>query len=222
MRNSDYIVCLECNKKFCMISNTHLKYRHDMTIEYYKNKWNNPDMITDWHIHLLNIGKKKLNVSKEKNPFYGKHHSEETKQKIRLKKLGRPSPMKGIKRYDILGENNPSKRQEVRNKISIKVKKSFERRPFGHSGKYNPCYIDGRSFELYGEEWNNKLKEKIRKRDNHICQYCGISQDDLTEKLIVHHIDYNKKNNNENNLVSVCRFCHAKKHGDIIKCLKLV
>ena len=29
-------------------------------------------------------------------------------------------------------------------------------------------------------------------------------------KLQVHHIDYNKKNNNESNLISLCNGCHGK------------
>ena len=28
--------------------------------------------------------------------------------------------------------------------------------------------------------------------------------------LDVHHIDYNKKNNKENNLLTLCRFCHTR------------
>ncbi|NQU99405.1 MAG: HNH endonuclease [Parcubacteria group bacterium] len=30
------------------------------------------------------------------------------------------------------------------------------------------------------------------------------------EKLSIHHIDYNKQNNNPNNLISLCRKCHVK------------
>ena len=31
----------------------------------------------------------------------------------------------------------------------------------------------GKSFEKYSLEWNKDLKEKVRKRDNYICQLCN-------------------------------------------------
>ena len=71
-------------------------------------------------------------------------------------------------------------------------------------------WLGGISFEPYGLEFNNKLKEKIRKRDNYTCQECGKKQKELGYKLHIHHIDYNKKNNQEKNLISLCRQCHLK------------
>jgi hypothetical protein len=32
----------------------------------------------------------------------------------------------------------------------------------------------------------------------------------IGKKLQIHHIDYNKKNNNLNNLISLCLSCHTK------------
>jgi 5-methylcytosine-specific restriction endonuclease McrA len=72
----------------------------------------------------------------------------------------------------------------------------------------------GISFEEYPYEWKDDLKESIRKRDNYICQLCGVHQDELKngqlEKLDIHHKDYNKKNLNPDNLISLCRSCHVK------------
>ena len=68
----------------------------------------------------------------------------------------------------------------------------------------------GISFEPYGLEFNNELKEKIRERDNYECQECHIKQEELKKKLNVHHIDYNKKNNNPLNLIALCPKCHLK------------
>lgn len=79
-----------------------------------------------------------------------------------------------------------------------------------HSGENNPQWRGGISFEPYGLEFNNDLKEKIRERDNWTCQECGIHQDNLDEHLCIHHIDYDKKNNSEDNLISLCRSCHAQ------------
>lgn len=86
-----------------------------------------------------------------------------------------------------------------------------------YSGENSPSWLGGKSFEPYGIEFNEKLKEQIRKRDNHSCQECGKDEYDLSfEKsaynrlLRVHHIDYNKKNNNQLNLISLCLKCHMR------------
>ena len=60
----------------------------------------------------------------------------------------------------------------------------------------------------YNHEFTEVLKEQIRARDNYTCQLCGAKQSDLSRKLDVHHIDYNKANCDPSNLVTLCRFCH--------------
>ena len=62
----------------------------------------------------------------------------------------------------------------------------------------------------YPYEFNNQLKEQIRQRDNYECQLCFINQEEMNERLIVHHIDFNKQNSSEENLISLCRSCHGK------------
>ncbi len=83
-----------------------------------------------------------------------------------------------------------------------------------HKGEKNPNWQGGVSFEPYGQDFNIKLKEKIRKRDNYECQECHKKQEELKRKLDVHHIDYNKKNNNHLNLISLCQKCHLKTNGN--------
>lgn len=77
-------------------------------------------------------------------------------------------------------------------------------------GKNNPNWKGGLSFEEYGNKFNNKLKEQIRYRDQYKCKICNCSQLENGRKLDVHHIDYNKKNNNINNLIALCISCHMK------------
>jgi len=81
-------------------------------------------------------------------------------------------------------------------------------------GEKNPMWNDGSSAKLYGIEFNNKLKEQIRKRDTYLCRECGIIQECLPRKLSVHHIDYNKENNDIYNLISLCGICHSKTQKD--------
>lgn len=61
----------------------------------------------------------------------------------------------------------------------------------------------------YPTEWNEALRRKIRKRDNYQCRTCGKTQKEEEIALPVHHIDYNKENNKETNLITLCRVCHA-------------
>lgn len=49
-----------------------------------------------------------------------------------------------------------------------------------------------------------KIKKYIKKRDNFACVLCGTAK----KRLDVHHIDYDKKNNEENNLITLCFRCH--------------
>ncbi len=74
----------------------------------------------------------------------------------------------------------------------------------------NPMWKGGASFEPYGLEFNEELKDYVRMRDGYSCQKCDKTQEELGYKLHVHHIDFNKKNNNPTNLVCLCMKCHAK------------
>jgi hypothetical protein len=86
------------------------------------------------------------------------------------------------------------------------------------SKEKNPRWIDGRSFLPYSPEFNEKLKEKIRERDGRVCQYCGKTEEqeltDLGWKLSIHHKDYNKKNCQSDNLVSLCNICNVKMNSN--------
>lgn len=81
-------------------------------------------------------------------------------------------------------------------------------------GDKNPNWIDGRSFEDYPVEFNDELKLKIRDRDDHICQNCGMTEEEhfivYGSNLAIHHIDYNKKNCKEDNLLTLCDGCNLR------------
>jgi DNA-directed RNA polymerase subunit RPC12/RpoP len=71
-------------------------------------------------------------------------------------------------------------------------------------GKNNPNWIDGRSFEPYTIEFNQDLKNQIKKRDKYECKKCG------KKGTHIHHIDYNKQNCEENNLITLCIKCNGQ------------
>ena len=76
------------------------------------------------------------------------------------------------------------------------------------SKENNPNWQGGIGKLPYPYEFNNVLKEKIRKRDNYKCQLCGCLEVECNRKLDVHHIDYDKENCKENNLISLCNRCN--------------
>jgi len=71
-------------------------------------------------------------------------------------------------------------------------------------GEKSVCWLGGKSFEPYTVDWTETLRRAIRERDRYLCQLCDSYGN------IVHHIDYDKKNSNPNNLVTLCLHCHSK------------
>lgn len=93
-------------------------------------------------------------------------------------------------------------------------------------------------FNKYSEDWNDKIRPGILKRDNYKCQECGVVHKryiirDKTggwkyiEKveyeeycslkmrvyrifLQVAHLDSNKDNNEDSNLRTMCLWCHLR------------
>lgn len=68
----------------------------------------------------------------------------------------------------------------------------------------------GISFEPYPPTFNQQLKDRIRVRDNFICQLCGVPELECDRRLTIHHIDYDKQNCKEDNLTSLCCSCNGK------------
>lgn len=81
-------------------------------------------------------------------------------------------------------------------------------------GKNNGRYVDGRASIRYPQEYTYYLRQKIKKRDNYTCQLCKIKEKKFKlthyKGLEIHHIDYNKKNCKENNLITLCGNCNKR------------
>jgi len=67
--------------------------------------------------------------------------------------------------------------------------------------------------QSYGRGWNAKLKRCVRERDGNRCSICESPQSECEGTLVVHHIDYNKRNCSPSNLITLCRSCHSKTNG---------
>lgn len=78
------------------------------------------------------------------------------------------------------------------------------------SGSNHPNWQGGKSFGEYGFGFTKSLKREVKERDNYSCNIC--KEQLLSEELLIHHIDENKKNNKLNNLITLCFSCHGKLH----------
>lgn len=81
-------------------------------------------------------------------------------------------------------------------------------------GKKHYNWRGGISKFPYLFNFNDELKNEIKERDNYICQNCKITEEEhitvFGRVLPIHHIDYDKKNNNKNNLITVCIACNVR------------
>lgn len=130
--------------------------------------------------------------TKEKisNTLKGRKFTEEHKRNLKKALKGKVGVKKGAK-------------------FSIKTREKMSKAHLGKNNRekhYN--WQGGKSFEPYSIEWTKTLKISIRERDKYRCKLCGEPQGDKAHH--VHHIDYDKKNCNPNNLVTLCNKCHQK------------
>jgi len=148
---------------------------------------------------------KMSNASKGKKKT--KEHSKNMSKALKGKKISEEERQKRIIRGASVGKKNPmygKKQAEIsRQKISkTRIERGVAK------GENNSQWQNGKSFEPYGLEFNKEFKQTIYERDSYTCQCpdCGHK----TDLLDAHHIDYNKKNNNPENLITLCRSCHMK------------
>ena len=78
------------------------------------------------------------------------------------------------------------------------------------AGEGNPNWRGGLSFIRYPLGWNKTFKEQIRNRDGYKCKICGKPEIENNKRLDIHHINYDKKDLNIDNLISLCMSCHRK------------
>lgn len=154
----------------------------------------------------------------------GKHHSEETKRKmseshkgkkfsketclkISESKKGKLNPNYGKCFHTWEGKLLPD---ETRQKMS-NAKMGDKNPNYGKwTGEDNPQWLGGISFLPYSPSFNQQRKDKVRVRDNFICQLCGVPELECNQRLSVHHIDYDKMNSRMDNLIALCNSCNLK------------
>ena len=122
-----------------------------------------------------------------------------------IKSRTRSECVKG-KRNPFYGKKHTTKTRKI---ISEMAKK--------RTGELNPFWKGGKSFIPYPLGWTKTFREQIRYRDGYTCQRCGIPEVKCNRKLHVHHVDTNKNNLAESNLISLCNSYHKKEHLKICR-----
>jgi len=127
------------------------------------------------------------------NYWLGAKHTEETKDKIRQIRKG------------------TTHSKETKEKIS-KANNGENHPMYGRKGPLSPAWKGGISAEPYCFAWSfDEFKQMIKDRDNNMCQNPMCSH--KSPKLVIHHIDYDKKNCNPNNLITLCISCNLRANG---------
>lgn len=149
-------------------------------------------------------------LTKELNPFFGRTHTKESKQKMSIKLTGLPGPMLGRKHSEeskqkmrIVNLQNGNKPPDqtgfhLSEEARLKISKA-------HRG---PNHYNWKGGTVdYGSDWLWQ-KKKCYERDNWDCQICrkhgGL--------LHAHHIIPYRicKSNHLDNLITLCQPCHTE------------
>lgn len=160
----------------------------------------------------------------EKATWFGKHLTKETKNKLSKALQGKITWNKGMKMDEgFCRKNSEAHKGQISwckgrhiqtNTGRTHFKKGIIPWNYGLPPEKQPAWAGGTSKLPYGFDFSTELKDIIRERDSFECQGCGILEIELDEKLTIHHINYDKTDNNESNLIALCRKCNAKANYD--------
>lgn len=173
------------------------RYIDGRTLKQYYCKCGNKISYSNWR-----CGKRRCAKCAQKNKTLSKEH----RKKIGISLKGKNNPMFGKVGY-WKNKKRPAHSiiMKIRGKNRIHSLKTKSKMSIIRGGTGIP-YENSE----YGANFDSSLKEQIRARDHYTCQMCGCSQLENGKQLDVHHIDYNKKNLDWSNLITLCKSCHMK------------
>ena len=163
-------------------------------------------------VKLSAAHKDKLSLAMKGKPshFAGHHHSNKSRNKISKSLLGDRHPRwKGGKPKCVdcgakLSDYGVARCKPCATKF--------------HVGKNNPNWHGGVSRAPYHFEFDSKLRDGIRKRDDYTCQNCGMTEEEhlivLGKVLNVHHIDYDKSSVAQKDLITLCFWCNIRANSN--------
>lgn len=103
-----------------------------------------------------------------------------------------------------------AKHPEIKQKVSEGVKKRWQDPEYrkrceeAQKGEKSTLWKGGIQFEPYSPDFSREYRKSIRERDNYTCQLCKKNG------KAIHRIDYDKRNSNPKNLITLCFKCHSK------------
>lgn len=102
---------------------------------------------------------------------------------------------KGVKRPDMLGDNNPMRNPSIAAKCVIAVKEAMYRPEVNKkfSGPNHPNWHGGISRLPYCWKWTQELKERIRAFFDYQCLICNKTIKENGRELDCHHVYDNKQ-----------------------------
>jgi hypothetical protein len=138
----------------------------------------------------------------DNNYWLGKKQSKETC-------LKRSKSLTGKKRVPFTAEHRANIGKTKRGiKPSLETLRKRSLSMIGkNKGNENGMWNSGSSFLPYPTFWTIELREKIRERDNYQCQLCFKKENG--RKHHIHHINFDKQDCNNKNLITLCPQCHA-------------
>jgi hypothetical protein len=148
-------------------------------------------------ISIALTGKTSHKKGKTLEECYGKEKADSMKKSYSVAFKGRKYSKETNMKKGRFGTENAMSRPD------IKLKQILAIRNHGKQWK------GGLSYEPYSINFTRQLRQQIRNRDDNKCQFCCKSSIELGYKCHVHHIDYDKLNYLEDNLISLCKECHA-------------
>jgi len=182
-----------------------------------------PTKLEDWHKNLSISAKRRskdpiwrqrqsethqgLQIGM-RNPFFGKTHTEETKEKLREARTGTHHSETTRLKMSMLRRGRPSPKKGIPAPLSDEGRRRLRE---ANHGERAHSWKGGISFEPYCPKFNRPFKERVRVFFGHKCVECGTSQNGT--KLDVHHVNFNKMSCCDGAkplFVTLCRSCHAK------------
>ncbi len=163
-------------------------------------------------------GKKYPQFSGENHWNYGNKMPQESIEKMRAALKGKKQSAETIAKR-VAGRNGYRHSLETRKKIRQTNIDTWAKPDIRDktTGANSPSWQGGKSFEPYPTRWTFALREAVRNRDGRQCRNCGKVEIDNGKRLSVHHVDGNKRNLLEHNLISLCVACHGRVHGGTLK-----
>jgi len=211
--NTDRHKCICGCGKFIQINRTHFR----LGIPKYRQGHNsiaNKEKIRE---EVLNCNKTKKGIETLiKHGIFMKNYWKTHKSPLKGKKVSKSiveARTKLLKDRYSRGEIVPWNK----NKVGVYSKETIEKMALAKIGK---CGIlasnwkNGLSLKPYPTKFNYELRSYIRNRDYYICMMCKLPESTFNRNLDVHHIDYDKENCKEDNLISLCQNCHQHTNGN--------